>query len=176
MKRWLLAGGVLLAVTLTVILKLRGAVTGVGYMIQGGGIVQVEDRALLSQMANKIQQAGGVRATLLYVKQEVDVEEPYVGSIPSKNKPIVAMSGCRKPVKVLGLVAIMRVDVDPGWIKQVWGEETPKRVNGLLTQCLIYGMSGGKETIFNTAVPEVVGVMGGQRAFGVIEDEERSHE
>ena len=139
---------------------------GVGYAIQGNDIVQVKNRKLLAKVTQTIRQAGGVRGAILTVKPGVDVQEPYVGSIPSKDKPIVAISGCRKPIKVLGLISFMRVEVDREWVTRVWGEEADKRVNGLMLSCLIYGMSSGNESVFTTAVSGLEGVTGGERVFG----------
>jgi hypothetical protein len=166
MRKLLIAGGVALAVTFAIIMWMRGAVVGVGYAIQGNDIVQVENRELLAKVAEMIRQAGGIRGVVLTVKPGVDVREPYVGSIPSKDKPIVAISGCRKPIKVLGLISFMRVEVDREWVTRVWGEEADKRVNGLMLSCLIYGMSSGNESVFTTAVSGLAGVTGGERVFG----------
>jgi len=171
MKKWWVVGGVVLAVIFAVIIWIWGTVIGFGYIIQGGGMVRVENKELLAKVVKTIQQAGGVRGTILTVKQGVDVKEQYVGSIPSIDKPIVAISGCRKPIKVLGM-SMMQVEVDREWVTRVWGEEANKRLNGLMLSCLIYGMSSGNEAVFATVTGNLAGVTEGERVFGWEENHE----
>jgi len=149
---------------------LIGVMVG-GYAIWGvgrGKPIVVENPALLTEMVGKIRQAGGVMGTIILVERGVDSRAEYVGYLPSKDKPIVALSGCRKPMTLLGLVSWMRVEVDTERVEQVWGaEEAKRRINGLMVQCLIYGMSRSEPSVFDQAVTNVMETMAGQRVFGI---------
>ncbi|MBV6395012.1 MAG: hypothetical protein HFACDABA_00583 [Anaerolineales bacterium] len=148
---------------------MQGVVVGRGYVIVGGKVVEVRDRQRLASVVKSIQEAGGVIGTILWVKPGVDLQATYVGTIPSQNKPIVAISGCREPKKLLGLVSLVQVDIDPEFVERVWGAgEVDRRINGLMLQCLIYGMSNGEEATFKQAVAEAVKTMEGVVMFGVM--------
>lgn len=170
MKRWLLGLGVVLTLSVVSILAMQGVVVGRGYAVAGGRVIEVRDKSRLANVVKSIQEAGGVMGTILWVKSGVDLQTTYVGTIPSQNKPIVAISGCREPKKLLSLISWVQVDVDPEFVERVWGaEEVNRRINGLMLQCLIYGMSNGKEVTFKQAVIEAIETMEGVVMFGKID-------
>jgi len=136
-------------------------------VIAGGKVVKVTDQPRLASVVQRIHKAGGVMGTILWVTPGVDLAYHYVGSIPSKDKPIVPIAGCRQPTKILGLISFMHVEIDINWVEKVWGsEQVDKRINGLMLQCLIYGMSNGEEVTFKNAVTGAIQTMEGVVMFG----------
>ena len=105
-------------------------------------------------------------AVAMWVEQGADAGAAYMVSIPSSEQPIVPISGC-KVSAILGLLSIVRVQVDVDKVRQTWGEEAEKRLNGMTLLCINHGMTRGNEKVFAAGREAIVQEMQGQLVFGV---------
>jgi len=169
MRRWLFVGIIFVISFLLTWIWLSNAVIGRGYAIwrvkgEYGFVLKNPD--LLSRIAQRIRQTGGIMAVAMWVEQGADAGAAYMVSIPSSEQPIVPISGC-KVSAILGLLSIVRVQVDVDKVRQTWGEEAEKRLNGMTLLCINHGMTRGNEKVFAAGREAIVQEMQGQLVFGV---------
>ena len=142
-----------------------------GYVLGGVGDkqpIKLENRTLLAEIISEAHQAGAIMGTVAWVQDGVDLQAEYITSIPSQQKPVIAISGCRKPRSLLGLVSFVQIDIDLDWVERVRGEAEAKRLlNNLLMQCLIQGMSREDIAVFRQALDVAFARMGDVRVFEV---------
>jgi hypothetical protein len=169
MKKWLVSGVVVISVALFTWLVLSTAVIGAGYVIwrvNGEYGFVLKDPELLGRMAERIRGVGGIMAVAMWVEQGVDPTVEYKVSIPSKDKPIVPISGCSVET-IGGLLSVVRVKVDLQKVSEVWGDDAEKRLNGMTLLCLNQGMTRGSEQVFDAGRDAIVEEMQGRIVFGV---------
>ena len=151
-------------------LLLTQAVVGPGYTlwkVKGEYGFVVKDQALLSRIATRIREAGGIVYTLGWVTSGgVDARAEYQVSIPSKEKPFVPISGC-KVGTLLGMLSTAHVYVDAVRVREVWGEDAEKRLNGMMLMCLNHATTLGNERIFVQATDVIVEELHDKTVFGV---------
>ena len=105
-------------------------------------------------------------AVAMWVEQGVDPSATYKVSIPSSEQPIVSISGC-KVSTILGLLSVVRVQVDVDEVEAAWGGDAEKRLNGMTLLCLNHAMTRGNEQIFAAGREAIISQMQGQIVFGV---------
>jgi len=151
-------------------LLLTQAVVGPGYAlwkVKGEYGFVVEDQTLLSRITTRIREAGGIVYTLGWVTSGgVDARAEYQVSIPSKEKPFVPISGC-KVGTLLGMLSTAHVYVDAVRVREVWGEDAEKRLNGMMLMCLNHAMTRENEQVFEAGTSAIIEEMQDKLVFGV---------
>ena len=103
---------------------------------------------------------------VMWVEDGSDPRALYKVSIPSSDTPIVPISGC-SVYTLAGMLSVVRVRVDVDKVRQTWGEEAEKRLNGMTLLCINHGMARGNEQIFAAGREAIVQEIQGQLVFGV---------
>jgi hypothetical protein len=169
MKKWAVGGILVIFVVWCFWLLWSAAVVGSGYMmwrVKGDYGFVLKDSGLLKKMVQRIRGVGGIMGVVMWVEQGVDPATEYKVSIPSKDKPIVPISGCRVSV-IGGLLSVVRVEVDIQKVEEVWGDEAERRLNGMTLLCINHGMTRGSNQVFAAGREAIVEEMQGQIVFGV---------
>jgi len=169
---WLVVLGALLVISVLLWQVWQGLVVGKGYLIWGLGErsgIELAKPELLAQAVQLGREAGGVMGTVVLVKKGVDVRAEYAISVTSKEKQGTKMAGCLEPHKILGLLSVVEIVVDPDWIEKEFGKEVGKeRLNALILSCWGYGMVGGStEGVWQQVRQVMVEPMVRQAIFGM---------
>jgi len=170
MWRWVVAIGLFCIFFGLTWLLLTQAIIGPGYAlwrVQGEYGFVVKDQALLSRIAARIRETGGIVYTAAWVTSGgVDAQAVYQVSIPTKEKPFTPISGCNVGT-MLGLLSTVHAYVDVERVRQVWGEDAEKRLNGMMLLCLNHGMTRGNEQVFAAGTEAIIEEMKDMLVFGV---------
>ncbi|RJP46815.1 MAG: hypothetical protein C4583_18135 [Anaerolineaceae bacterium] len=146
MKKWI--AGTFLIVLIVVGVILAGAVgvqVGRGYLIVGKGLL-IQDKATLTEMVAAGREAAGFYKPYLIVwaREGVQSQEYGLWSVNTETKE--PMTGCLVPKTYLARsVALVTLDVDTNRLIARYGiEETPARLNGIVTGCWAFGIASGE--------------------------------
>ena len=169
--RWWAVASIVFALCFGVTwLLLTQAVVGPGYAlwkVKGEYGFVVKDQALLSRITTRIREVGGIVFTVAWATNGgVDGRVDYQVSIPSQEKPIIPISGC-KVQPIFGLISVIHTYIDVGRVREVWGEDAEQRLNGMMLMCLNHAMTLGNERIFVQATDVIVEELHGKTVFGV---------
>ena len=170
MWRWLVASLLFFVFFGLTWLLLTQAIVGPGYTlwkVKGEYGFVVKDHELLSRITSRIREAGGIVLTLGWVTSGgVDERAVYQVSIPTKEKPFVPISGCRVST-ILGLISTVHAYVDAPRVREVWGEDAEKRLNGMMLLCLNHGMTRGNKQVFEAGTTAIIETLQDKTVFGV---------
>ena len=145
MKKW----GILVSVFLVIIVALTwlimsGLQMGKGYVVMGRGI-KIKDKATLQQMVSSGREVVGFYQpfVVLWVREGLQAQNYAMYSVNTETK--LPTTGCVKPTTYFarGMV-LVKMDVDMNQIIEARGEaKSNQALNGIVAQCLAYGMASG---------------------------------
>jgi hypothetical protein len=167
MKRWI---GVVILIVLIIAAVAwagaRGVQMGKGYLIVGKGLT-IQDKATVTEMVAAGREAAGFYKPYLIVRVREGVQSQQYGLWSVNTETKEPMTGCLVPKTYLARsVAIVTLDVDTNRLIARYGiEETPARLNGIVTGCWAFGLASGER---GESLARVRGAMDGVRGERVV--------
>ena len=145
MKRWIFFISVFAVIMAGLVwVWISGVEVGRGYAILGKG-VKIQDKATLQQMVVAGRGVVGFYQpfVVLWAREGLQTQNYALYSVNTQTKS--PTTGCVKPTTYFarGMV-LVRMDVDMNQIIEARGEvKSNQALNGIVAQCLSYGMASG---------------------------------
>jgi hypothetical protein len=145
MRKWVILASVFLVIIVALTwLIMSGVQMGKGYVVMGRG-VKIKDKATLQQMVSSGREVVGFYHPLviLWAREGLQTQDYALYSVNTQTKS--PTTGCVKPTTYFARgVVLVKMDVDMNQIIEARGEaKSNQALNGIVAQCLAYGMASG---------------------------------